>query len=170
MSQELVSVSWLQDLSILCLSSGYLKVSTCRLRTSLASSLPDTIPHSIYKGPVKMATETPLPSSNVAVDVKIIDTTTYMRVPVGAFNADKIPGHDFFDAPSYAFLIEHASGKKLLFDLGMRPDLDGFSPVVQERLKGLLTAGSEAKIEKGVAQVLKEHGVEPAEIGAVIWR
>lgn len=111
-----------------------------------------------------------IPRSNHTVGVKIVDTTTFMRVPAAAFNGDKIHGYEYFDAPAYAFLIEHESGKKILFDLGLREDLDGLSPAIRDSLHGLMAAGAEAKVDKGVAKVLKEGGVDPGEIDALIWR
>ena len=111
-----------------------------------------------------------IPPSTHTVGVKIIDTTTHMHIPVSVFNGDKIDGHDFLDAPAWSFLIEHESGKKVLFDLGLRADLDGFSPAIRARLEALTGAGAEANVKKGVAEVLKENDVDPGSINTLIWR
>lgn len=135
----------------------------------LTISQHNTTTPKLLKSTVNMSSDI-VPASNHTVSVKIIDTTTDMHVPVSAFNGDKIHGYDFFDAPSYAFLIEHDSGQKLIFDLGLREDFDGLSPVVQAQLEEMMAVGAEAKVDKGVATVLKEGGVEPGEIDALIWR
>ncbi|KAJ3538151.1 hypothetical protein NM208_g6034 [Fusarium decemcellulare] len=73
-----------------------------------------------------------LPSSTNVVGVSVIDSTSRLRVPMPAFVKESIPGHEFLDAPAYSFLVEHASGQNVLFDLALRKDMEGLPPAILE--------------------------------------
>lgn len=75
-------------------------------------------------------------------------------------------GHDLIYSPAYSFLIEHPSGRKLLYDLGTRKDWQNFSPAVLDLLKKL-DLGIE--VQKNVAEILQDHHIPLADIEAVIW-
>ncbi|MCJ1228115.1 hypothetical protein MMC12_004776 [Toensbergia leucococca] len=51
----------------------------------------------------------------------IINTTSRIQLPNAAFIQPAVKGFDRFDVSAYSFLIEHPSGRKLLFDLGSLP-------------------------------------------------
>jgi hypothetical protein len=104
--------------------------------------------------------------SGSTVSVKIIDSTTSCTLPLGLIMGPKILGHDNLICPAYSFLIEHPSGRKLLFDLGTRKDPENFSPSIV----GMISSpGWEFKAEKDVADILEENGVTTESIEAVIW-
>lgn len=73
----------------------------------------------------------------------------------------------FKDGPSFAFLIEHGpSGKKILFDLGLRKRFRELPPAIKHFLE---TAGWDVRVEKDVADILEEGGIPPSDIDAVVW-
>ncbi|KAL8976210.1 MAG: hypothetical protein Q9205_007740, partial [Flavoplaca limonia] len=111
----------------------------------------------------------PIPESASTVDISIIDTTSRIRgIQTELFMEPKIKGHDIIDCPAYSFLIEHEqSGQKILFDLGVRKDWENLAPRI---FNGIREKGWSVTVEKGVADILKDGGVEPSCISAVVWR
>ena len=69
-----------------------------------------------------------IPESKSTVTVSIIDSATR----ICAFHGNgifepEISGFDLLDCPAFSFLIEHSpSGRKLMWDLGVRKDLHDF--------------------------------------------
>lgn len=70
------------------------------------------------------------------------------------------------DCPSFSFLIEHESGRKLVFDLGVRKDYWNLSDYLVERKR---TRGFKADVKQGVREILEENGVQGKDIEAIIW-
>jgi hypothetical protein len=109
-----------------------------------------------------------IPPSSSTVNVSIIDVCTISNVPVDALYTPPIPGLKYLaPAPSFCFLIEHASGKKVLYDLGIRKDWENLSPRIVERFKKV---GHRPQVKKNVSEVLDEGGTGKDRINAVIWR
>lgn len=81
------------------------------------------------------------------------------------------PGIDHFDKfpplASWSFLIQSSKGQKVLFDLSFPPDARAYPPAASELLNGV---GVKVEGVKHVANILKENGIDPAEISSVIWR
>ncbi|KAF2500167.1 Metallo-hydrolase/oxidoreductase, partial [Lophium mytilinum] len=75
-------------------------------------------------------------------------------------------GKEWISAPSYSTLIEHPSGRKLLFDLSVRKDWENLSPAITAMNEQI---GTKIEAEKGVSDVLSENGINPSEIESVIW-
>ncbi|KAL2813845.1 beta-lactamase-like protein [Aspergillus granulosus] len=69
-------------------------------------------------------------------------------------------------APSYSFFIEHPSGRKVLFDLGLRKDWWNLTPSTGHFLE---TAGWKLEASKNVSDILQENNEPLAAIEAVIW-
>ena len=110
--------------------------------------------------------ELAIPPSQNVVDVSVIDSTASIRCPLGFFVKDPLPGHDTLECPSFTFLIKHPSGKKVLFDLGLRKDPENFPPVIRDGSKGV-----SMEVKKDVATILKEDGkMALDEIDSIIWR
>ena len=107
-----------------------------------------------------------IPDGNT-VRVSIIDSTSVLEVPLGHFMGPSLPGHEIARAPAYAFLIEHGT-RRILFDLGTRKDWQNFPPAV---LSIVTQPHWSIKVEKDVAQILQENGVDAANgaIEAIIW-
>lgn len=72
------------------------------------------------------------------------------------------------DVPVFSFLIEHASGRKLVFDLGVRKDFHNLAPI-WSKVKAILGESSKIEVKQGVREILEEHGVPGSDIEAVIW-
>lgn len=54
-----------------------------------------------------------------------------------------------------------------MFDLGVRKDWGNLSPRIVSRIKN---GGWQVTVEKGVAEILLENGVEPDSIDGIVWR
>ncbi len=67
----------------------------------------------------------------------------------------------------WSFLIENDSGRKVLYDLGIRKDWHNYAPVVSNRLKA---SGWDIRVEKNMTEVLGEAGYKGEDFEAVIWR
>lgn len=68
---------------------------------------------------------------------------------------------------SLIVLVEHPSGRKLVFDLGVRKDWENSSPKVLETVTQLPSSKTEVKV--GVREQLEQHGVPGSSIEAIIW-
>jgi hypothetical protein len=119
-----------------------------------------------------MAHNFDIPASSTVVGVRVIDSTVRIRLPTAVFVKDQVKGHEFVECPAYSFLVEHPSGLKLLFDLAVRKDMEGFPPMIHSALqRQAAIPGSFATVEKDVAGILKEEGsIELGDINAIIWR
>lgn len=71
------------------------------------------------------------------------------------------------DLPSWSFLIEHASGQKLLYDLGVPKAWRSLSPFILQILEGMPT---EISVENDVIDILKQDKIEADQISGIIWR
>ncbi|KAM0703543.1 hypothetical protein Q7P35_009482 [Cladosporium inversicolor] len=98
-----------------------------------------------------------IPKSDVAVKVSCIDSTTRLKLPVTSFLQPDYAGHPNLTGPSFSFLIEHHSGKTVLFDLGCRhdwPKLPSY-PKFRELAWGIT-------VQKDVARILNENKIDVA--------
>jgi glyoxylase-like metal-dependent hydrolase (beta-lactamase superfamily II) len=108
-----------------------------------------------------------IPSSSTVVKVRIIDTTTSINgIKLGGFVQPEIKGHTVLDCPAFAFLIEHESGRKLLFDLGVRKDHENLAPRIVNRIK---SGGWKVAVKQGVREQLEANGVDGKDIEGIIW-
>ncbi|RFU33662.1 hypothetical protein B7463_g2685, partial [Scytalidium lignicola] len=106
-----------------------------------------------------------IPPSSKTVHVRVINTTSRIRnIPANRFFVPEIKGFQYLDCPAYSFLIEHPSGRKLLFDLGVRKDWENLAPKVADGVKRW-----KVTVQKGVREILEENGVPGKNIEAVIW-
>ncbi|KIW75189.1 hypothetical protein Z517_11962 [Fonsecaea pedrosoi CBS 271.37] len=108
-----------------------------------------------------------VPAGNT-VRVRIIDTTSRIeKVPSTFLMEPIVPGFTHMPKlPSWSFLVEHASGKKALFDLGVPPTWKDFSPVTTSHT---IAAGWNVTAEKHTVQILEETGIKGEEISSIIW-
>ncbi|KIW88410.1 uncharacterized protein Z519_10979 [Cladophialophora bantiana CBS 173.52] len=129
--------------------------------------MPSNQDASMYMVPPKTPPALNIPPSNSTVSVKIIDSTSWIDVPLGSLMGPGIPGHDKLSCPSYCFLIEHGPlGRKILFDLGTRKDWENLAPnivnIIKDHKWGLT-------VEKNVSEILTGEGVDLKSIEAIIW-
>ncbi|EME79359.1 uncharacterized protein MYCFIDRAFT_204792 [Pseudocercospora fijiensis CIRAD86] len=124
-----------------------------------------------------MASPTPAPALNVppgetAVTVSAIDSTLWMSgVDTEYMYSPPIKGFGRVRTGCWSFLIEHPpSGRKLLYDLGSRKDaINTTSPgwgLKKLREDGIIESFD---VQKHVAEILAENGVDPKEFEGVIW-
>lgn len=112
-----------------------------------------------------------LPFLNATVSVSVFRAGD-ITLPVSLFAEPVLPGHERLQGVAHSFLIEHRSPhsptpRRLLFDLGVRKDVENFPPSVTE----LITAGIlQISVKKDVAQQLTEGGIPLKSIESVVWR
>ncbi|GLI81959.1 hypothetical protein PoHVEF18_010356 [Penicillium ochrochloron] len=106
-----------------------------------------------------------IPKSDHTVRVKLLDTTTYLTGVANVFVEPVMAGHETFSFYDFAFLIENVRlGQKVMFDLGTRKDYWNLAPAAQ-RAFGADSVMTGIKIDKNVADVLTDGGVQLNEIG-----
>ncbi|KAI1854044.1 hypothetical protein JX265_003632 [Neoarthrinium moseri] len=80
------------------------------------------------------------------------------------------PPVDKFDElnnlPTWSFLVESGQGRKVLFDLGIPKDLNVYPPTIVNDIK---KHGWDIRVEKDIADILRENGLKPIDIQSVIW-
>jgi len=118
-----------------------------------------------------MATIVPpisLPPGNEYINVKMINPVNFGPAILQRFMAPAVPGLETFESsPSLSFLLEHPSGRKLVFDLGIRKDFSNYAPSIRDYLP---TTKYKIDIETDVATTLRAQQVSLESIEAVIWR
>lgn len=109
-----------------------------------------------------------IPHSNSTVKISIVDTTSFVRnIPVPVFLEPPYKGFDKTDIPVYSFLIEHPpSGRKALFDLGIRKDWENLAPNAAKPIKEI---GMTIDVKDDITDILQAGGIDPKDINSVIW-
>ncbi|KUJ20708.1 uncharacterized protein LY89DRAFT_682407 [Mollisia scopiformis] len=108
-----------------------------------------------------------IPSSSTIVQVRIIDTTSHIEgISIAGFIEPHIKGFDTLSCPAFSFLIEHPSGRKVLFDLGVRKDHENYAKNIVNRIKD---GGWKVIVKQGVKEQLEANGVDGKSIEAIIW-
>ncbi|RYP14634.1 hypothetical protein DL765_006249 [Monosporascus sp. GIB2] len=108
-----------------------------------------------------------IPVSNHIVKVSIIDNTTIVNLPLGIMvKPAALGGLTHVTCPSYSFLIEHQSGRKLLFDLGVRKDWESQAPSAVKLIKD---ARCDINVDKDVYDILVDNGHDPKAVEAIFW-
>ena len=109
-----------------------------------------------------------IPPSSTAIKVKLIDLCSIAGIPAKGLFRPPVPGFEIIQpAPSLVFLLEHPSGQRLLFDLGIRKDWENLNPAIVERAA---QHGHQISVLKNVSEFLVEGGIRRESIDAVIWR
>jgi len=110
-----------------------------------------------------------LPEGQETIVVKVINPVNFGPSDLQRFMAPPVPGLDKFkDCPSFSFLLEHPSGRKLVWDLGIRKDYaTGYASSITDYLP---STGYDIRVTKNVADILEENGIPTTSIEAVIWR
>lgn len=109
--------------------------------------------------------------AGATAQVYIINTDVYLAgLPVAALLSPSVDGFEMFrPLASWSFLVQSSKGEKVLFDLSIPPDTTTYPPAILE----MVTAASAPVSVEGtnhVADILKGNGIDPADIGSVIWR
>ncbi|KAG9586847.1 Metallo-hydrolase/oxidoreductase, partial [Aureobasidium melanogenum] len=121
-----------------------------------------------YLATPKPAPELTIPQSDKFVKVSIIDSTSYVDLPIEMLVKPEYKGQTRLTGPTFSFLIEHDSGKRMLFDLGIRKDADNMPPSLVNDFK---SKGWTVKAEKNTADILQEAGfdIQGGDIDSVIY-
>ena len=118
-----------------------------------------------------MASKSPafkVPRGDVTVRVSLINPVNFGPAILKRFMAPDVPLLERFkDSPSLTFLIEHPSGRKLVWDLGIRKDYQNYSKSISDYLP---TTNYNIQVDKNVVDILEENGIPGDDIEAVIWR
>ena len=108
-----------------------------------------------------------LPSGVTTVKTSLINPVNFGPAQIHRFMSPAVPGLETFEtSPSHSFLIEHPSGRKLVFDLGIRKDYQNYAKKIVEYLP---TTNYTINVTRNVADILQESGVDLKEIEAVVW-
>ncbi|KAI9046039.1 MBL fold metallo-hydrolase [Aspergillus affinis] len=109
----------------------------------------------------------PITSGDTPITVKLINPVNAGPAILNRFMAPPVSVLETFTSfPSLCFLLEHPSGRKLVWDLGIRKDYLNYAPKIAEYIP---TTKYRIDVEKNVAEILEEHGVRGEDIEAVIW-
>jgi len=117
----------------------------------------------------KMATATvefDVPTSTNTVSVRVINTGGSVTLPASMIVPTIKGMENLTEIPSFSFLVEHPSGRKVLFDLGIRKDWENGPAGLVNLIKEM---GWTVRSQTGVHEVLEQHGVQRTQIEAVIW-
>ncbi|KIX98033.1 uncharacterized protein Z520_06112 [Fonsecaea multimorphosa CBS 102226] len=107
------------------------------------------------------------PPSQTAVRVRLVDTTAVMTVRAQSFVKPVQPGHELLNLTCAAFLIDHEpSGKRVMFDLGVRKDFWNYAAVLQKRIGSIIPS---LRVDRDVPEILAEKGVALDSISSVVW-
>lgn len=111
-----------------------------------------------------------IPKSDATVTVSIIDTTGFVGISASKFVEPVIAGNERLYACCYSFLIKRSNPQSktkhdtLLFDLGIRKDLENAPKVLRARQEDVTV-----EVGKSVVDILKENGQDPTQVGGIIW-
>ncbi|KAJ5650399.1 uncharacterized protein N7484_004122 [Penicillium longicatenatum] len=101
------------------------------------------------------------------ITVKLINTVNFGPAQLNRFMAPPVPGMETHPSnPSFSFLLEHSSGQKLVFDLGIRKDYQNYAPKIAQYIP---TTKYTIEVTKNVIDILEESGIRGEEVQAVIW-
>ncbi|KAJ5568084.1 hypothetical protein N7450_010570 [Penicillium hetheringtonii] len=102
-----------------------------------------------------------------AITVKLINTVNFGPAQLHRFMGPEVPGMKTHPSnPSFSFLLEHDSGRKLVFDLGIRKDYQNYAPKIAEYIP---TTKYDIDVQKNVIDILQEGNIKGEDIEAVIW-
>ncbi|KXH49239.1 hypothetical protein CSIM01_13107 [Colletotrichum simmondsii] len=104
--------------------------------------------------------------SGATVRVSVLNNCFLRGVPTAPYVEPIIPGHETSnDLPCLVFLIESFTGRKVLFDLGLRKDWNKLSPV---SLSEIQNDKIDIRLEEDVVDILEREGIAPGDIEAVV--
>ncbi|KAK6366849.1 hypothetical protein LTS17_010400 [Exophiala oligosperma] len=109
-----------------------------------------------------------IPAGDVTVQVRIIDTTSRIdKLPLTFLMRPALEPMEYMPTiPSWSFLIEHPTGHKAIFDLGMSKHFKDLAPVVSEDDR---FDDWDIRSPKEAIDVLEEHNVPASQIKSAIW-
>ncbi|KAF5379601.1 hypothetical protein D9757_009210 [Collybiopsis confluens] len=109
-----------------------------------------------------------IPQASSTVTVRVLDTVAPdSSLPAYLFVDPVKPGKEKLYEPDYAFLVEHhASGRKIMFDLGPMKDFRKLS----QAMRGMLSqAPFDIRVNFDIVEQLQVGGISLSGIDTVIW-
>ncbi|KAJ5712616.1 hypothetical protein N7493_009084 [Penicillium malachiteum] len=101
------------------------------------------------------------------ITVKLINTVNFGPAQLHRFMGPPVPGMETHPSnPSFSFLLEHSSSRKLVFDLGIRKDYPNYAPKIAQYIP---TTKYNIEVTKNIIDILEENGVPGEQVEAVIW-
>ncbi|BCS28065.1 MBL fold metallo-hydrolase [Aspergillus puulaauensis] len=108
-----------------------------------------------------------IPVSDATVRVRMVNTSGVMVVNAKPFIEPVQSGHETLNLPVAAFLLDHGpSGRKIMFDLGVRKEYWKLPASLQKRLGFVIPA---LRVDEDTTEILEQRGVALGEISSVIW-
>lgn len=110
-----------------------------------------------------------IPAGDVTVQVRIIDTTSRIdKLPLTFLMRPAMENLEYMPTiPSWSFLIEHPSGHKAIFDLGLPKNIKDLAPLVSEDDR---FEDWDIRSPKEVIDILQENNIPASQINSAIWR
>jgi len=111
-----------------------------------------------------------IPAGEAIAAVKLINPVNFGPAVLQGLMGPPIPHVRTLgqgNSPSLSFLIEHSSGRRLVWDLGIRKDWNNYAPKIANYIPG---RNYTIEVEKNVVEILEDGGVTGDSIEAVIWR
>lgn len=109
-----------------------------------------------------------VPPGDVAISVKLINPVNFGPAIINRFMEPAVPGVDKKKpGPVLTFLLEHPTGKRIVFDLGIRKDYQNYAPTIANYIP---TTNYDIQVTHNVIDILEENGIPGSSIDGVIWR
>ncbi|KAF7556533.1 hypothetical protein G7Z17_g1336 [Cylindrodendrum hubeiense] len=113
------------------------------------------------------ATVLELPPGNGTVRLQVIDTGSKLLCKAETLLEPGIPGHEYLNLPNVCWLVENLNtGKKVLFDCGVRKNFKDLPPAALEVLR-VSTPG--LHVDFDVHDILVKSKVDPGTLDWIIW-
>ncbi|KAJ6127558.1 hypothetical protein N7523_003170 [Penicillium sp. IBT 18751x] len=121
-----------------------------------------------HKESLDMQPTIDIPYSDNTVRVSVIDNGGRLDMPSSCFHEPGFKGAERLNVPSFSFLIEHESGQKILFDLGIRKNWQDLPPVALDLFKSNDFSFS---TKEDTPTTLERNGIDVSKgaISTVIW-
>ncbi|KAJ5212818.1 metallo-beta-lactamase superfamily protein, partial [Penicillium cinerascens] len=93
---------------------------------------------------------------------------TRIDIPAEQFVQPKVCGFNRLKGPSFCFLISHASGQKVVFDLSVRQGFEKLAPTVVDAIHKLVHDWH-LSTSRDVSEVLFENNIRLPDVQAITW-
>ena len=99
-----------------------------------------------------------VPAREHGVIVRLINAANFGPAVLDRFVAPPMPGLEQFpSSPTFSFLLEHVSWRKLVWEFGIRKGYLNYSPKIVEYIP---TAKYNIQVKENVADILERHGID----------
>ncbi|KAH8801235.1 hypothetical protein DL96DRAFT_1563993 [Flagelloscypha sp. PMI_526] len=107
-----------------------------------------------------------IPVSHSLVNITAFSIVNASALPASLFIQPSLPGRDVYSPSAYSFLISNEEkNQKVMFDLGIRKDMENFAPVMAAQFAGT----GAFTVNQDITEQLHAAGTPLEAINAVIW-